>query len=403
MGYQCPVTLDNGKPCSGRITATHPCQPLNQKKKQKRVEAAAAAAAAPKPKLSAPKAKTAEVEAEAGRSSSSSRTQVANTAAAGMADDAAQQGNWEDDGTRVRQSPPPQHDVVGGGMEDSDTHPFLRYAREVSNIERDAVAAPSGGMAEWHAELLETVRSIGSSPRSPATAAAAGPTALLDPTAPDIDDMEDPVIAIDQLFANEEGVIAVLDADGNYIELESVHGASPELIGFDYGAAAGVVTWYVAIRLSTLRKAMHVAGVVNRGPFGKAAEADSFLEPTASVYDTQQLSLPYSRPDDGFGAATADGGQQAEAVDSSMYEQGADLDHLIALCSLPPDLLGPLPESQSSSFPYAAMGHPPMYQQGGLPDMTGLQGSHSAGYIAEAPAQQAAEADVNGLLELLRV
>ncbi|GLC38769.1 hypothetical protein PLESTB_001451400 [Pleodorina starrii] len=57
IGYQCPVTLDNGKPCSGRITGTHHRMPLNQKKKQKRVEAAAAAAALPKLKLSAPKAK----------------------------------------------------------------------------------------------------------------------------------------------------------------------------------------------------------------------------------------------------------------------------------------------------------------------------------------------------------
>ncbi|GFR46153.1 hypothetical protein Agub_g7680 [Astrephomene gubernaculifera] len=56
IGYPCPVLLDNGRPCTGRITATHHKQPLNQKKKQKRVEAAAAAAAATA-KLKQPAAK----------------------------------------------------------------------------------------------------------------------------------------------------------------------------------------------------------------------------------------------------------------------------------------------------------------------------------------------------------
>ncbi|GIM04922.1 hypothetical protein Vretimale_9428 [Volvox reticuliferus] len=57
IGYQCPAVLDNGKPCSGRISGTHHRQPINQKKKQKRVEAAAAAANVPKakPAVSKPK------------------------------------------------------------------------------------------------------------------------------------------------------------------------------------------------------------------------------------------------------------------------------------------------------------------------------------------------------------
>ncbi len=46
IGYQCPVLLDNGRPCTGKITGTHFKQPRNQKRKQKRVEDAAAAAAA---------------------------------------------------------------------------------------------------------------------------------------------------------------------------------------------------------------------------------------------------------------------------------------------------------------------------------------------------------------------
>lgn len=56
IGYQCPVVLDNGRPCSGKITRTHHKQPQNQKRKAKRVEEAAIAAAAPKPKP-APKPK----------------------------------------------------------------------------------------------------------------------------------------------------------------------------------------------------------------------------------------------------------------------------------------------------------------------------------------------------------
>ncbi|GLI60695.1 hypothetical protein VaNZ11_002899 [Volvox africanus] len=55
IGYQCPGVLDNGKPCSGRITGTHHRQPVNHKKKQKRVEAAAAAAnVTKKPAVSKP-------------------------------------------------------------------------------------------------------------------------------------------------------------------------------------------------------------------------------------------------------------------------------------------------------------------------------------------------------------
>lgn len=254
------------------------------------------------------------------------------------------------------------------------------------------------------------------SPGSPdaAAAVAAAPADL---------DEADPVVGHDLVYATDDGMAVVQDAAGNFLLLEDVYGAAPELVGF--ADEEGNVSYYVVVRQSfiTAQEAAVAAmaaaaatpspepGASGMGtPLGSEANLGAAAASVAPVPQQHELQPDLAA---GFGAAGLLAGvanaaaavpaalavpvPQAPAVDASAYQQPAyyvqaeqqqqeqqpaeeedDLDDLLALCgvggsggdtssasAVPAPMPIPIPDPVPaySAAPYAAGGGYAMYGQ----------------------------------------
>ncbi len=247
---------------------------------------------------------------------------------------------------------------------------------------------------------------------SPDTAAAA-----------DLDEA-DPVVGHDLVYATEDGMAVVQDAGGNFLRLEDVYGAAPELVGF--ADEEGNVSYYVVVRQSFIAAqeaavaAMAAAaatpspepGASGMGtPLGSEANLGAAVAPVPQQHELQH-DLAAGVGAAGLLAGVANGAAavpaalavpvpQAPAVDASAYQQPPyyvqagqqqqpaeeedDLDDLLALCGVG----GSGGDTSSASAASAVPAPMPIPIPDPVPAYSGATYAAGAGYAyGQTEAQQ---------------